>query len=214
MNFRLPRPRPPRAPLTDACLALGLALAFLAPAAPARATDAAGAPLPPRAWSLGADIVFSTVEPARVPDGFGLDQTARGLGLRAARALDERWRLQADVSVSDHATSQPDDTVRLTRATLEAECRFRAGRPLRPWVLAGGGWFHAGSRAGAAPCDADGPGLVLGAGWQLRLHGPLHLRGSLRTEAVRWRGGPLEPAPMFDRWRFSSEVVAGITIDM
>lgn len=187
------------------CLAL---LLLLAPATPSLAATPAAA----GAWSLGADVVFSTVESSRVPGGFGLDQTARGLGLRAGRALGDGWRLEANLSVAEHHTSQPDATLRLTRATLEAVRRFRPGRPARPWLSAGAGWYHVGTHTGDLPCAADGPGVALAAGWELRLRPRLWLHGAAGLEAVRWQGGPSLPAPMFDHWRASSQVAAGVTI--
>ena len=185
-----------------------LLLLLFAPAAPSAAAE------PEPAWSLGADLVFSTIESARVPGGFGLDQTARGAGLRAGRALGPVWRLEANVSVAEHATAQPDATLRLARATLEATRLFRPGRPFRPWLLAGAGWWHVGTLAGDLPCDAEGPGAVLAGGWELQLRGRLWLHGAARAEAVRWQGGPSLPAPMFDHWRASSQVVAGLTITL
>ncbi len=198
-------------PLASRLALAWLLLPLLATGAPAAV--AAPAALPATgAWSLGADVVFSTVESARVPGGFGLDQTARGLGLRVGRELDPRWRLEANVSVAEHATSQPDATLRLTRATLEAVRRFRPGGPVRPWLAAGAGWFQVGTHAGDLPCTADGPGVVLAAGWEVRLHPRLWLHGAARGEAVRWQGGPSLPTPLFDHWRASSQVTAGLTI--
>jgi len=181
----------------------------------------AQAQAPERRWLLGLDAVSGTIDDNELTEDIVINQKANGLGLQLGYLLKPWFMLRVSAIAVDHETSDPDVTIRIGGATLDAMFLFRDGQPFRPYLFAGLGGYEAASQQAALVYDIRGPGAAFGAGAHLRLGDCATLHGALRVESINWEkagatweqpGGAIEVAAPIDEEGWASKVMLGVGI--
>ncbi len=184
---------------TSGILALVILAALAAPAAAQPGIYRPATPLAqaePRFY-LGLDFLSSHIgaddpQPSSPVDAVYVDEVGAGAALHFGWMLTRTFQLRLYLSDARHEATDPDVDFRLDGGTVEALHLFRAGQPLRPYLVGGLGGFSMKADRGGYRYETTGPGAVFGAGLYYLVTRSFLLHFQVRAEFINWEESKAE----------------------